>query len=670
MTSRAGTSSTPPASTTSPLVSHLDNGSLPMLQLRSAYRQELANLLILAPARTALVIERSLQGPLGLIADPEYLKQLGIDTMYYLTTDDIPPPSTISHFLYLVHPSVVSVRMLSRQILSHRSSHSSFTYSILFTPRTTRVAERELEVQGVKGDIQSIQSFAYDLIPLEWDVLSMEHPLSFKETMLDGDPSSLYHVARSLMRLQAMFGLFRTIRGKGSQAMKVCTLMQRMRKEMPSVFKDTTVLPSSGPFEFPLHADIDELLLLDRSTDLITPMLTQLTYEGLVDEMFGIKFSTIDVDASILGGDNKANASTSSSTSSSSSSSTTSGPKKKLLLTSTDTVFEEMRDLSFRSIGPLLQRKLTAVNATFEARHDAMSVAELKRYMGKFKTAHTERQWLTVHVNLADQIAPTTTKSKLFDRRLEVERAMLSGEGSVEEVEEYVEAAIAKQAPLFVVLRLLALMSLTSGIRQRKFDSLKRDLVQTYGYHTLFIINNMERLGLLSANRRRYDALRKVMRLWSEGGGKDSIGYAYEGYAPLSVRLIEMGSVTVGGWKKMDEIMSMIPGQPFEVKQERKPAQQQQQHAHAASSAAAAAGGGGGGGASASASASAGVGVVEEKPLVLVFFIGGVTFAEISALRWLSARDGHPKEYMVATTKIINGTNLLESLDERPEAAP
>ena len=307
-----------------------------------------------------------------------------------------------------------------------------------------------------------------------------------------------------------------------------------------------------------------------------------------------------------------------------------------------------MRDLAFRSIGPLLQRKLTAVNATFEARHDAMSVAELKRYMGKFKTAHTERQWLTVHVNLADQIAPATTKSKLFDRRLEVERAMLSGEGAVEEVEEYIEGMIAKQAPLYLVLRLLALMSLTSGIRSRKFDGLKRDLVQTYGYSTLLLLNNMERLGLLSANRRKFDAMRKAMRLWSDSGAKDSIGYVYEGYAPLSVRLIEMGSVTQGGWKKMDEIMTLLPGAPFEVKQERK----QQQPAH---------------GQAAPPPASQGVGDVngvEEKPLVLVFFIGGVTFAEISALRWLSARDGHPKEYMVATTKIINGTTLLESMHE------
>jgi hypothetical protein len=34
---------------------------------------------------------------------------------------------------------------------------------------------------------------------------------------------------------------------------------------------------------------IDSLIILDRHVDMITPFLTQLTYEGLVDELIGIK---------------------------------------------------------------------------------------------------------------------------------------------------------------------------------------------------------------------------------------------------------------------------------------------------------------------------------------------------------------------------------------------
>lgn len=36
------------------------------------------------------------------------------------------------------------------------------------------------------------------------------------------------------------------------------------------------------------YTAIDHLVLIDRSVDLMTPMATQLTFEGLIDELFGI----------------------------------------------------------------------------------------------------------------------------------------------------------------------------------------------------------------------------------------------------------------------------------------------------------------------------------------------------------------------------------------------
>ena len=36
------------------------------------------------------------------------------------------------------------------------------------------------------------------------------------------------------------------------------------------------------------HSQIDRLLIIDRSADLISPLVTQLTYEGLIDEAYGI----------------------------------------------------------------------------------------------------------------------------------------------------------------------------------------------------------------------------------------------------------------------------------------------------------------------------------------------------------------------------------------------
>ncbi|KAF2299048.1 hypothetical protein GH714_030222 [Hevea brasiliensis] len=51
------------------------------------------------------------------------------------------------------------------------------------------------------------------------------------------------------------------------------------------------------------------------------------------------------------------------------------------------------------------------------------------------------------------------------------------------------------------------------------------------------------------------------------------------------------------------------------------------------------------------------------RSLVLVF-IGGVTFAEISALRFLSAQEGMAYDLIIGTTNIVNGHTMVEAYEE------
>jgi len=48
----------------------------------------------------------------------------------------------------------------------------------------------------------------------------------------------------------------------------------------------------------------------------------------------------------------------------------------------------------------------------------------------------------------------------------------------------------------------------------------------------------------------------------------------------------------------------------------------------------------------------------------LVFFIGGLTYTEVAALRWMSKQEGQYGDIIVATTKLINGNSLLNSVVE------
>ena len=40
-----------------------------------------------------------------------------------------------------------------------------------------------------------------------------------------------------------------------------------------------------------IQPQIDTLLLIDRTVDFLTPLATQLTYEGLIDEIYGVQNS-------------------------------------------------------------------------------------------------------------------------------------------------------------------------------------------------------------------------------------------------------------------------------------------------------------------------------------------------------------------------------------------
>lgn len=43
-----------------------------------------------------------------------------------------------------------------------------------------------------------------------------------------------------------------------------------------------------------------------------------------------------------------------------------------------------------------------------------------------------------------------------------------------------------------------------------------------------------------------------------------------------------------------------------------------------------------------------------------MFFLGGCTYAEVSAIRFLTRQTG--RDYVIATTNICNGRTLLESV--------
>eukprot|EP00696_Hemimastix_kukwesjijk_P015922 gnl/Hemi2/419_TR141_c0_g2_i1.p2 gnl/Hemi2/419_TR141_c0_g2~~gnl/Hemi2/419_TR141_c0_g2_i1.p2 ORF type:complete len:283 (+),score=88.25 gnl/Hemi2/419_TR141_c0_g2_i1:147-995(+) len=272
---------------------NLTNSSINLAAIRDHTKNEVIACLDSLAGKKDLILDPQLTGPLGLMVEAATLKEHGVEKIRHLQMAKLPLDT--KNVMCLVRPNILNMKMIAQQIRLHESNdpQNSKNFSVFFVPRKTMICERILEEEGVYGDI-TIGELKMDLVPCDDDLISLELDSAFRECYLDGDGTSLHYVARALMKLQTTFGIIPNIKGKGNCSKIVCDMLLRMQREL-------------GPDEISVAPEIDTLILIDRDVDLVTPMMTQLTYEGLVDEIFKIKHTYVDLPPEILGqtGDKK-----------------------------------------------------------------------------------------------------------------------------------------------------------------------------------------------------------------------------------------------------------------------------------------------------------------------------------------------------------------------------
>ncbi|KAK1060851.1 Vacuolar protein-sorting-associated protein 33 [Friedmanniomyces endolithicus] len=629
-----------------------------------------------------LVIERSLASIIGLFVKFSTLQEYGVDRLFFLENHNV--DSSQRNIVFLVRgENAKIVRTVAEQIRLVRSeSKIDHDFTVIWVPRRTLVSNLILEEHGVLGEA-NITDLALQFVPLEPDVLSLELEDCFSDLILRRDPTPIFAAARALMLLQKQYGLFPRILGKGDNAKKLADLLQRMRSEEDvnaSSDPTNTYLTSFG---LTPSATIENLIIIDREVDFPTALATQLTYGGLLDEVFGISHNQTEVDSSILGGAPAPQPQSHTGGSTAPAAAT----KRKVQLDSSDKLYPEIRDANFATIGPLLNRTAKRLQSDQQnIRKTEQSLSDLKSFVSKLPSYQAESASLKTHTSLAEEITKLT-KSDPFRRTLGIEQNLLIGsEGST--MHEQLEELLARATPLPTVLRLLCLEStLGNGLRPRDFDHFKRLLLQAYGYQHLATLARLEKMGLFVAREANrgylnpisgsagqtatdWNFVRARLQLWvdevEEAEPRD-IAYVFSGYAPLSVRLVQAvlqkgyllnlvnppraggGAAAAGpgvngsGWKGFEDVLARIKGATVDVVQK-------------------------GNDADASQARKTLRGNKEGPKTNLVFFLGGVTFAEIAALRLVGKQleaAGGGRKLIIGTTGVISGGRAVDVAIEK-----
>jgi len=592
---------------------HLSNGRVKVGQLRELARSELLELLDKYNGTKALVWDESLTGPLGLIAEYSALKDHEVTKMFPLKSGRL-PPCNVENVVFVVRPTLKAMDFVADNIKQEEKhgggSGTKKEYHIVFVPRKSLLCEKRLKDSGVFGSLTFVDQLPVNLFPLDSDLLSMELPSSFRDYHLDGDPTCLHHAARAMMTLQAVCGVIPRVYGKGKAAAQMFDLMSRMRREMSG--SEPSVKPQ-----------IDTLVILDRGVDMLSPLATQLTYEGLIDEMFSIQQGTVRVPAEKFKQENP-----------DSPAGEMPAETKQLTLTSAEDLYSEIRGSNFNAVGPTLSRKARNISAQFEERHEAKTVREIKQFVDRLPHMQAAKLSLATHTSVAELIKEKID-SEEFLECLELEQEIFSYVNTDRYIE-VIEDLACRELSLIRLLRLMCMQSLVnSGLKPKLLDMYRKLILQVYGYNHICTLDNLEKVGLLASvsNNRTYAQLRKRLNLSLDSVDEQrptDIAYVHSVYAPLSVRLVQQ--LEKPGWRNIRDILDLLPGPSFEDTQQLSPSVRGSTRNQ------------------------------DQPKVVLVFFVGGCTFAEVAALRFLSQQEDSNIEYLVATTSIINGSNFLESL--------
>jgi hypothetical protein len=643
-----------PAASSGVSAPDLSSSLISFQSLKSNSRQTLLDILNSAPCPQALIVDPVLTNPIGLICPVKEMRANKVQEILLLGSEERTKVYQSFHTTFILRPNPDLILQVKDIIFHHRKRisqqqniHSSrdptalsqqITFSIYLVPRRSMLIEQILHRYDLTNDSNiTIGEYPLDLIPCDFDLLSLELPNTFTKIFIDGDTTSLFTIALSVIHLQVFFGIIPLIKGIGRASHKVAELIHRLSCELIvtsqvqkidfgaisiedrinsiesssfSLFNDliggstdlnklnhsivgvlsnganpehklpgqndnrqklnekvseqqqksslSTQLSSllsigstfteqsdnnnnnnnnnnigsgedSGqptrakpvevnPYDVSkphlnstyaqnpiLNAytlpQITQVMFIDRTVDLVSPMLIQRTYEGLLDESYGLQTQTIEYEVSPE--DGKTPVVHSSNTILNTGTGKSGGvplKKKKMSLNNSDVLFSEFRDVNIKVLGPLFTEKWSYIKKTYAQTDDIMSgtnlkVSDMESIVKKFKHAHFEHQLLPIHWAFAQKIKDFFA-SRYINQLKMIEEALLL-ENDINMVENWISTSIMKSLPLDKLLRVVILYAALYGtINRKRTEIWRKEMVHTYGLEILPLFANLQHLGI------------------------------------------------------------------------------------------------------------------------------------------------------------------------------
>ena len=539
-----------------------------------------------------LVLEKSCISKLNYLTSREHLKEYqvgGGKDILILNSSTLISDSPI--LIYIITPNIENLKIIEKHIESNMKDFDtknsveitegkeSEKYHIIFIPKISGECYNYLNNSRYKKYIHT-HMLNIDIYQIDNEILSLENNNAFRDIYLENNLNSISQLSRAIIKYETVFGKIKHKYSKGFFSKKLIEMLNREEEQNNNINTDNETLAC---------------FIFDRNIDMITPMCTNWVYEGVLDDFIGIEFNSMVVDAKLVEKESKSNT-------------------VKIDLSSKDKFYTNIKDYNLDKIRNIFPERMAELNK------------ENKEKLTKEKK--NEKNSLNNHINILDYINKKQIKP-IFKFYYNFEKSLLKGESN-NKIFDFIDDEMSKKTDKYNLLRLLSLeCAIHSGIKNKILEQIKKDYLNVYGYQDLFLLRNLEKVGILKVldGQNFYNEANKKLQLIY--GSVDlnipnDISYAYIGYAPIIIRLVEKG--VSQGWCSIKDILKKIPGDSNFPTDE-----------------------------------SDMINNAVDKQFILLVFIGGITYGELAGIRLMNKRNRN-KKFIVITTGIINSKKIFESL--------
>lgn len=568
-----------------------------------------------------LILEPSVIKPLEKICGVKWLRSNGIEKIFKL--NDNPPLFDSKAVYYIIYSTFSGFKQVINQIRSSVdvSNPPINKFHVLIMPQFTYLFEKELEEYGLshsnKDSVVKLYSFQWLPIHTDSGILSLEFPFAYSSMFIDQNMTYLTMFAKCLWQLLLVLGKANFIIALGQYSNIILSQFDQLCEGKGSSDR--------------LDSDIGGLIILDRNLDYPSTLLTPGIYSALLKEIYNVRVGHCES----ISEENNVNVDD------------TFNPVVKKdpvsinMDSELDPVYSMTKNKYFTEVTSVLSN-LTKELKMEKFNSKDMSIDEIKKFVQtQLGPANSRKKIISNHLIAAETII--NCLGWKFENLCDCEFNIINNISKSTNLTFLMELTCMENSEL-MSLRLFCLMLITQNLNDSEINMFWEKFLHQFGFKYSYVLQNLINAGIISDSRNssagslfpnfwlprlatsQFNLV--ANRLKQIPPDKNIIdlkyptcpSYVFRGtYIPLVAQIASM----VLNSTQLEEMRTKLEGLGnLTIRNERK--------------------------------------YPLQTRTLLVYVIGGITYAEIGALNFIEALTG--AKIIVLSDQIISGNDLMENL--------